>query len=34
VERAAGELVRVVPPEQWVGAGVTRPAVPAEKLKL
>jgi len=34
VEGTAGELVRVVPPERWVGAGVTRPPVPTEKLKL
>jgi Domain of unknown function (DUF4124) len=34
VERTAGELVRVVPPEQWVGGGMTRPPVPTEKLKL
>jgi len=34
VERTAGELVRVLPPEQWVGGGVTRPPVPSEKLTL
>src|SRR5262245_7691452 len=34
VERTAGELVRVVPPERWVGGGLTRPPVPSEKLKL
>lgn len=34
VERTAGELVRVVPPQQWIGGGMTRPPVPSEKLKL
>ena len=34
VERTAAELVRVVPPERWVGGGLTRPPVPSEKLKL
>ena len=34
VERSAAELVRVVPPEQWIGAGLTKPPVPSEKLKL
>jgi len=34
VERSASDLVRVVPPEQWVGAGLTKPPVPSEKLKL
>jgi hypothetical protein len=34
VERTASELVRVVPPEQWFDAGVTKPTLPTEKLKL
>jgi Domain of unknown function (DUF4124)/Uncharacterized protein conserved in bacteria (DUF2059) len=34
VERTASELVRVVPPEQWFGAGVMKPTIPSEKLKL
>lgn len=34
VERTAGELVRVVPPEQWVGGGMKKPPVPSEKLKM
>jgi len=34
VERTTGELVRVVPPRQWGGGGLTPPPVPTEKLKL
>jgi hypothetical protein len=34
VAQTAGELVRVVPPERWIGAGVRRAPVPSEKLQL
>jgi len=34
VERSTAELVRVVPPERWLGAGFTRPQIPTEKQRL
>jgi hypothetical protein len=34
VERTIAELVRVVPPERWVGGGLIKAPLPSEKLKL
>jgi hypothetical protein len=34
VERTAAEVLRVVPAERWIGGGMMRPPIPAEKLKL